>query len=406
MKRRDFLKAASLPALAPLAGQTANVDNPDPIKLGSILDVSGMFGLYGRPMDKAVTLAIEQINERGGLLGRKVQKVAYDTRSVLDSYPDLARQITTVDKVDVVHAGILSASREAIRPVLRDSETLYFYNVQYEGGVCDRNTFCTGVTPAQQAAVLVPECMRKWGDSIYVVAADYNYGHITARWLSHYAEKTGGKVLQTDYFDLGTNDFSAAIDNIRALEPDMVISVLVGAPHLSFYRQWEVAGMKSKIPMASTTMGAGNEHVALTREEGDGIRTVYAHSKDLDSPANRTFMQRWQKRFGHTDDLHELAVATYQGVHLWATGVRKAGSIERDKVIAALEDNVSLFGPTGKVSIDPATHHCSTEVHLLEVNNHRMEVLESFEQLPPADTQLVCDLASNPDENQQFEIKI
>ena len=60
-----------------------------------------------------------------------------------------------------MHAGITSASREAIRPVLKRYNTLYFYNTQYEGGVCDRNAFCTGSTPAQNVSRLVPHVMQK-----------------------------------------------------------------------------------------------------------------------------------------------------------------------------------------------------------------------------------------------------
>ncbi len=378
----------------------------DTIKVGSIIDTSGIFDLYGKPMDKAVTMAIEEINAGGGLHGRQLEKVAYDTQSDMALYTQYAKSLTRKDKVDVVHGGILSASREAIRPTLRKSKTLYFYNVQYEGGVCDRNIFCTGVTPAQQAEVLVPATIEKWGKKIYTLAADYNYGQITAKWIQHYAEKNGGEVVQTDFFPLDVSDFGSTIAKIQEAKPDMIMSVLVGGAHLSFYRQWAAAGMNKKIPMASTTLGAGNEQVVLTKEEGDGIMLVYSFSKELDTPENKTFLANWQKRFGSTDDIHELAVATYQGMHLWAEGARKAGSMDRDKVIEALESGVSFNGPTGKISIDPKTHHAVTPVHLVEVRDQKMNVVKSFGERQPVDTQLVCDLKKNPGDTTQYEIKI
>ncbi len=91
-------------------------------------------------------------------------------------YTQFAQQAALKDKVAVVHGGITSASREVIRPVLDKFKTLYFYNTQYEGGVCDRNQFDTGVTPAQTVEKLVPYAMKKWGKKVYVIAADYNYG--------------------------------------------------------------------------------------------------------------------------------------------------------------------------------------------------------------------------------------
>ena len=96
----------------------------------------------------------------------------------------------------MVHGGITSASREAIRPILHRFNTLYFYNTQYEGGVCDRNIFCTGSTPAQNVQKLIPYVMKKWGKKLYIVAADYNYGQITSKWITKYAREGGGEVCR------------------------------------------------------------------------------------------------------------------------------------------------------------------------------------------------------------------
>jgi branched-chain amino acid transport system substrate-binding protein len=376
------------------------------IKVGSIHDTSGIFDLYGKPMDKAVQLAVDEINEAGGLLGMKLEKIAYDTQSDMALYTQYAQELTRKDQVNVVHGGILSASREAIRPTLRKAETLYFYNTQYEGGVCDRNIFCTGVTPAQQSEVLLPATIKKWGPKIYTLAADYNYGQITSKWVQHYAEKNGGQIVQTDFFPLDVADFGATITKIQEAAPNIVMSVLVGGAHLSFYRQWAAAGMKAKIPMASTTLCVGNEHQVLTKEEGDGIMICYSWSAERDTPENKAFLEKWAAKVGDAKELHELAVATYSGMNLWAEGVRKAGSIDRMKVIEALETGISFVGPAGKITIDGPTHHCTTDVLLMEVKDQKMAVVEAFAQRPPVDTQAVCDLKKNPDDNQQYEIKI
>jgi urea transport system substrate-binding protein len=110
--------ALSLPSLVRAA---------EPIKLGSLLDTSGNFDAYGKPMNMALDVALDEINKGGGLLGRQVKKVAYDTQSNMAMYTKFAQQITRQDKVDVVVGGILSASREAIRPLLNREKTLYVY---------------------------------------------------------------------------------------------------------------------------------------------------------------------------------------------------------------------------------------------------------------------------------------
>ncbi len=376
------------------------------IKLGSILDTSGLFDIYGKPMDQAVQMAIDEINAAGGLIGRKIKKIAYDTQSDMALYTKFGQTLARDDKVDVVHGGILSASREAIRPTLRKEKVLYFYNVQYEGGVCDRNIVCTGVTPAQQAEVLLPFAMKKWGKKAYVLAADYNYGQITSKWVRKYVGDNGGQTVQVDFFPLDVADFNSTIKKIQDAKPDFIVSALVGGAHMSFYRQWAAAGMNKRIPMCSTTLGAGNEQSVLTKAEGDGILVAYNFSRELGTPENKGFLERWTKKYGSTGNVHELASATYQGVLLWAEAVKKAKSVKQADMIKAIESGISIMGPGGKVTIDAKTHHAVLDVHIMEVKDQKMNVLQSFSQRPPIDTQLVCDLKKNPDSNVQHEIKI
>ena len=404
LDRRRFLTTTAAASGALMLPRVAFAQ--DAIRIGTVLDVSGIFDAYGTPMDMAQRLAVTEINEAGGLLGRPVEIVGYDTQSDMALYTQYAQRLVRQDNVDVVHGGILSASREAIRQTLRRANTLYFYNVQYEGGVCDRNAFFNGVTPAQQAEVLVPWAMSRSGPRVYILAADYNYGQITARWLQKYIADNGGETVGVDFFPLDVSDFGSTIARIQTVAPDLVIAPLVGGAHLSFFRQWAAAGMNERIPMASTTMGVGNEHRVLTPEEGNGVMVAYNYSQELDTPANRAFKERWEAAYGNTDLIHEIAVSHYMGVQLWAEGVRQAGSTERMAVIEALESGLSIEGPSGVMTIDPQTHHAILDVHLMEFQDQRMAVHESLPQRPPVDTQAVCDLIANPDDNTQYEIEI
>lgn len=404
INRRSFL--ASTASVASVSMLPQAVLASDTIKLGSILDTSGNFDAYGTPMDMAMRLAVGEINDAGGLLGREVEVVAYDTQSDMALYSQYAQQLTRQDQVDVVHGGILSASREAIRQTLRRSNTLYFYNVLYEGGVCDRNIFINGVTPAQQVEALVPYAMENSGSSVYILAADYNYGQITARWIQKFVADNGGETVSVDYFPLDVSDFGSTIAKIQTAAPDLVIAPLVGGAHLSFFRQWAAAGMNKRIPLASTTLGVGNEHKVLTPEEGDGILVAYNYSQELDTPANNAFKERWAAAYGDSNLIHEIAVSNYHGVKTWAEAVRIAESVDRDDLIAALETGISIDGPGGKVTVDPKTHHAVLDVHLMVIGNQGMRLIETLPQRQPIDTQAVCDLQANPNENTQYEIKI
>ncbi len=404
LNRRNFMASTAALVGASIVPRMALA--ADTIKLGSILDTSGIFDAYGKPMDMAMRLAVDEINADGGLLGKQIEVTAYDTQSDMALYSQYGQQLTRQDKVDVVHGGILSASREAIRQTMRKTKTPYFYNVLYEGGVCDRNIFINGVTPAQQVEALVPYAMSKSGKKVYILAADYNYGQITARWIRKFVADNGGETVGVNFFPLDVSDFGSTIAKIQSVGPDLVIAPLVGGAHLSFFRQWAAAGMKDRIPLASTTLGVGNEHKVLTPAEGNGIMVAYNYSQELDTPANAAFKERWAAAYGDSNLIHEIAVSNYQGVLTWAEAVRQAGSLDRDAVIAALESGLSIDGPAGKITVDPKTHHAVLDVHIMEFENQGMNVIETLPQREPIDTQAVCDLGANPGDNTQYEIQI
>ena len=406
MDRRSFIKTSAVSLAAAGAGIPLVASAADEILVGGLHDLSGGIDIYGKPMVDCLTFAIEEWNAKGGLLGKKIRFINYDTQSNMQLYAQYAQQLALKDKVAVVQGGITSASREVVRPVLDRYRTLYFYNQEYEGGVCDRNTFCTGVTPAQTVAKLVPYAMKKWGKKVYVIAADYNYGQITSQWIKKYVQENGGSVAAIDFFPLDVTNFASTISKIESAKPDMIVSCLVGGSHMSFYRQWAAAGMQKKIPLASTTFGIGNEQIILSPAECDGFLLAYNYFESTDNPINKAFKTNFRKRFGaNYPNVTELAMSAYQGFNLWAEGVRKAGTVDRMKVIAALETGIAIDAPSGKISIDPATHHCVQNVSIAEVQNHQFKVLESFPAQPPSDTSAVCDLTKNPQDNRQYTIK-
>ena len=322
--RRGFLAGASAAALAGPA-IIGRAQAADTIRFVSILDQSGGLDIYGKPMADATRMAVDEINAAGGLLGREVELKLYDPQSTIQYYTQYATQAAAGDKADVVHAGITSASREAIRPTFSRFEVLYFYNTLYEGGVCDFNCFCTGSTPAQTVEKLVPYTMNKWGKKVYIVAADYNYGQITAQWVQKYVADNGGEAVETEFFPLDVTNFGPTIKKIQAAKPDMVMSALVGGAHVSFYRQYAAAGMSASVPIASTTFGVGNEHKLISAEEGNGMICAYSYFEEIDTPANRDFVARFNAYMGGDAAGAERAGGTLLGRRLAVGGGGEAG---------------------------------------------------------------------------------
>lgn len=409
LSRRAFLYRSVLTSTAFVAAPAVLRQGAlaaDSICLGSLHDQSGPLAASGVSMVYALNLAVEEINAGGGLLGRPVEIVHYDTQSNIQMYSQYAQQLALKDKVAVVHGGITSASREAIRPTFDRFKVPYFYNVLYEGGVCDRNTVCTGTTPAQTVEKLVPAAMKTSGKKVYIVAADYNYGQITAKWMTKYLKDNGGEVLSVDFFPLDVTNFGPTISKIQAVKPDLILSALVGGNHTSFYRQWASTGMHGQIPIASTTFGLANEPAALDVAESDAVLGAYGYFEELDTPASKAFVGKIRAAHPDSPYISELVATTYEGVHLWAEAVKKAGTTDRQNLFAALESGLSIDGPTGKVTIDKATHHTVRNAFLAQMKNTKWSVLESFPEVAPSDTASVCDLVRNPNDRKQYVINL
>lgn len=386
-------------------GATSEGGEPqDPIKVGSVLDETGPLNIYGQAMSDATNLAIKDINDSGGVNGRMLELVSYDAQSDNAKYTQYATQLAQRDKVAVVMGGITSASREAIRPILDRTKTLYFYNEQYEGGVCDKNTFNTGVVPSQQLAALVPYAMEKYGKNVYVIAADYNYGRISAQWVEKYTAEAGGSVVKSEFIPLESSDFGSVINNLQSTRPDVVISLLVGGNHIAFYRQFASTGLSKTLPLVSATFGLGNEQVVLSAEEEKGVVIATPYIQSLDNPENKRFVDLWHETYGADYPyITDSAVTVWNGWHLWAAAANQAKSVERDAVISALEGGISIDSPSGKVTMDGKAHHVTQNVSIGETDGaNGFTVLSTQADVPPAFEQQVCDLVANPETNEQF----
>lgn len=405
INRRDVLKtvttaaaAAGLTQVLPMrAGHAA-----DSIRVGCLMDLSGPFQVFGQPKLHALQLAVDEINGRGGLLGRPVELVHYDTQSDNKLYAQFGQQLALKDRVVAVHGAITSAAREVVRPIFGRAKIPYFYDMIYEGGVCDRNTIITGPTPPQLLAKMIPYVIQKAGRRIYTVAADYNFGHYSAKWAEQIAAAHGGQVVGTDFVPLDVNSFGAIISKIQQARADVVYGVFVGPAHEAFYGQWAAAGLNKTIRLAGHTFGDAGENLRLPREVTEGIIACKNLFDEVDTPANRAFQARWKAKFSSDAFIGTLAPADYQGMLLWAEAVKSAQSTDRDAILKALAGGAAIEGPSGQVRFDPRTNHCLLDMYLAEVKDGAFVVQQSWQQVAPVIDDERCDLVKAPATNQQF----
>jgi branched-chain amino acid transport system substrate-binding protein len=246
--------------------------------------------------------------------------------------------------------------------------------------------------------------MKNLGKKFYILAADYNYGHISTDWVKKYVAQAAGQVVGSEFIPLDVAEFSSVITKLQEAKSDVVFSLLVGGNHIAFYRQFSASGLRDKMKIVSATFGLGNEQVVVAPEESKDIVAVYPYFQEIDTPANKQFVAMWHEEFGKDYAyITDSAVTVWNGWHLWANAVGKAGSTDREKVIKALESGISFDGPSGTVTIDGPSHHVYQNTHFARTNDkHGFTVLGGEKNVPPAFEKKMCDLIKKPNQHKQF----
>lgn len=387
---------------AAIAASATTALAADPVKIGLLEDQSGNFAIAVIPKIQATQLAVEEINAKGGILGRPIKLTHYDTQSDNTRFQEFARRLIQQDKVDVIFGAFSSASREAIRPIMDRYKQLYFYNNQYEGGVCDSNVFVTGAVPEQQFSTLIPWMMEKYGKKVYTIAADYNFGQISAEWVRMIVKEKGGTMVGEEFIPLSVSQFSQTIQNIQKAKPDVLVTLLVGANQASFYEQQASANLN--FPMASSVnVGQAYEH---KRFKAPALKDMYVtanYIEEIDSPASNDFKKRFHAKFPDAPYINQEAANAYNVVYLYKAAAEKAGSTDMKAVRKALESGaICTDGPSGKVCIDPKSHHQSHTIYLVHVKaDHSVEIPKVWNDIKPYWLGDVgCDLSKKDDTSQ------
>jgi branched-chain amino acid transport system substrate-binding protein len=318
-----------------------------------------------------------------GLLGRQVDLLAPDGQSSNNIWQQLTRKLIQEDEVDCLVAGFTSAEREAIRPIVDQHKQLYFYTNQYEGGVADSNTFCTGAIVEQQVIPVVDYMIRKFGPRVYTIAADYNFGQLTAAWTKAFAPLVGGEIIEEEFVPLSVSDFTTSIARIQAAKPDWVFTLLVGTNQSNYYPQASAAGLE--YPMASTVnMAQGYEHRRFKAPSLNRMYNCVNYIEEIPTVRNRAFVKRWYEMFPDDPYIGQMAQNTYFSIHLYAKAVRLAGTTDQETVKRALESGLSIEAPEGAVFLEPSTHHCSHYIRLATADaDHNVSFVREWPSIQP-----------------------
>ena len=191
----------------------------DTIKVGVLHSLSGTMAISETTLKDVMLMLIEQQNEKGGLLGKKLEAVVVDPASDWPLFAEKARELIEGEKVDAIFGAWTSVSRKSVLPVVEELNSILFYPVQYEGEESQRNVFYTGAAPNQQAIPAVDYLAEQGIERWVLAGTDYVYPRTTNKILEQYLKDSGVAAddIMINYTPFGHSDWQTIVGDIKKL---------------------------------------------------------------------------------------------------------------------------------------------------------------------------------------------
>lgn len=353
----------------------------DPIKIGVPVGLSGANSVVAPSVVQAAELAVEEINAKGGILGRQVALEVADDGSGAAGAQKAFDSLIFQKKVNALISMETSAARNAGLPIVTRGKTPFIYTSFYEGRSCNKYMYVNAWVPDQQVAPIVDYFMKaNKAKNFFLIGSDYSFGRGMLEFTKAYIGKKGGKVVGEEYLPMDGSDWTAVINKLKTAKPDAIItSTAGGAPNVTLTKQLRAAGITLPYGNLAVDEGTAKDMGA----DAEGIVIAGSYLTNIDSPANKAFLAAMQKKFGaNLKTPNDLSVPQYEAVYLYKAAVEKAGSTDADKVVAALA-TVKVEGPRGSIQMSKQ-HHAPLTMYLGQVQKDgSIKLLESFKDVDP-----------------------
>ncbi|MFP4295440.1 MAG: urea ABC transporter substrate-binding protein [Halothiobacillaceae bacterium] len=376
--------AGLLIALSVLALWLARPQPPEPVRVGVIHSLSGVMAESERGLVDGLSLAVDQINAAGGVLGRPIETVVADTRSDDERAASEAARLIDTEGVQALFGCWTSSCRQAVRPIVEAKQTLLFYPVQYEGLEQSPNIIYGGSAPNQQILPGTAWAIETFGPRLFLVGSDYVFPRTANRLIRDLANANGGLVLDEHYLPLTADDFSSVAARIRQRNPDVILNTVNGDSNRALFAALRDAGLHH-IPVVSFSVAEPMTRMLARDAFHPSHYAVWGYFEDLDIPGNAEFVAAFRAHAGTDQPVSDPVLTSYLAMRLWAAAAGRAGSTDPQRVRRNL-GRTSIAGPHGPVAVDSATGHLWRQAYVGQASaDGGFKIVHRFEQpLRPA----------------------
>jgi urea transport system substrate-binding protein len=376
------LRPRSLPARV-IGGRCDDLDvslararnRSDRLRIAFLIPLSGPAGLWGPSCQASATLAAQEVNAAGGILGREIELVFADAGADPELVAEDTLELIADNRAEAVIGMHISAVRQALVRALR-GRLPYVYTPVYEGGERSPGLFMVGETPARQLKPAIHwlaeyRRARRW----YLIGNDYIWPHVSHRAARRYVKETGGEVLGVDYVPFGCEDHDDYLARIRKAQPDVVLVSMVGSDCVTFNRAFAAAGLARHMLRLSVA-SEENTLLGIGARQAENFYFTAGYLAVLDTPANQAFLDRYHGAFGGDAPMpNTIGQSCYEGIRLYTELTRRAGALGVAE-LSRVSEGLSYAGGRGRVTV--RSRHLLSDIYLARADGLKFKILAHF----------------------------
>jgi urea transport system substrate-binding protein len=331
----------------------------DTVTVGILHSITGTMAISETGSTQAEKLAIKQINESGGVLGRQIEYIQEDGASDWPTFAEKSRKLLVKDNVAAVMGCWTSASRKAALPVFEQYNGMLFYPTFYEGLEQSPNVVYTGQEATQQIIASIDWVVKTKGvKTFYLLGSDYIWPRTSMKIARKHIAKLGLTVVGEEYYPLGHTQFNSVINKVKLKKPDIIFAAVVGGSNVAFYKQVKAAGIdwRKEKPLMLTISVTEDEVLGIGGENLVGAYSSMKYFQSLTNSNNETFVKAFKEMWGEDSVIGDVTQAAYLGPWIWKYAVEKAGSFDIDKLKEVLPGIEVTTAPEGYVKVHENQH--------------------------------------------------
>jgi branched-chain amino acid transport system substrate-binding protein len=345
----------------------------DPIKIGVVTPLSGTYAQIGKQVRWGAELAVKEINGAGGVNGRLFELLFEDEEANPPVAVRKAEKLLQQDKVDLLTGTVNSGSTLAVGQVAERNDRILVTTVSYAtsitGSQCSPNVFRVNANAYMQSNALTSWLVKNVaGKRYFFIGPDYEMGRNTIGAFEEDIKRLGGTHTGSAYPPLGAKDYTPYIGQIRAARPDVIMTATAGNDTVRLLTQLKEYGLLSeKLTLAGAAGAVTQENIGAMGGAAEGFLSAAGYSTDIDTPANRKFVETFKKE--HQVDPDLFGADTYGLFYLFKQAIEKAGSTDTAKLRAAVED-ASWQTPQGAKKIRKGDHQAIVDMVVVQVKGN------------------------------------